>query len=293
MATFNKAEKDFFVVMLKEEARTVLWQVGSSADPDELVKSCLEDLQALAPREDGVEDRTDDHIWRQVQERLLKAAYATRPFCVRCGTCCSKGSPTLTTEDFALFSENVLKPEHLVTIREGEQTYSLITETIEPATEELIKIREKDGTTTCIFYQSLTKDCAIYESRPFQCRSQECWNPESSEHIVHGTPIGRETLLKATGSLWDVIQRHDERCSHAELQRAVFRLGATKGQTVEDVLELLRFDHHVRWFLTEKLNLEPAALDFFLGRPLTEAIKAYGLQVEQCPDGSFLLSPIE
>jgi Fe-S-cluster containining protein len=293
MATFNKAEKDFFVVMLKEEARSVLWQVGSSADPDDLVKSCLEDLQALAPRQDGSEDRTDEQIWAQVQERLLRAAYATRPHCVRCGTCCSKGSPTLFIEDFELFKRNLLKPEHLMTIREGEHAFSPITDTIEPAAEELIKIREKADATTCIFYQPLTKDCAIYESRPFQCRNQECWNPASSDNVTQGSPISREDLLKATGSLWDVIRRHEERCSHAELHRAVSRLSATKGQTVEDVLELLRFDHHVRWFLTEKLNLDPAALDFFLGKPLSEAIKVYGLKVEQYPDGSFLLSPIE
>jgi Fe-S-cluster containining protein len=228
-----------------------------------------------------------------VRERLIKAAYATRPHCVRCGECCSKGSPSLTVEDFDLFRRDLLKPEHLVTIRKDEQTYSHITETVQPAEEELIKIREKDGSTTCVFYQSLAKECGIYESRPLQCRQQECWNPQSSQNVIQGTPIDREDLLKATGTLWDVIQRHEEKCAHAELARAVSRLAATKGQTVEDVLELLRFDHHVRWFLTEKLNLDPVVLDFFLGRPLSEAVKAYGLKVDQYPDGSFLLCPTE
>ena len=293
MATLNEAEKDFFVVMLKEEARTALWQVGSNASPDDLLESCVEDIQALAPKEEGIEDRTEEEIWTQVRERLLRAAYATRPHCVRCGECCSKGSPTLTAEDFDLFRQDVLKPEHLITIRKDEHTYSHITETVEPATEELIKIREKDDSTTCMFYQSIAKECGIYESRPFQCRQQECWNPQSSENVTQGTPISREDLLKGAGSVWDVIERHEERCSHAELGRALSRLSATKGQTVDEVLELLRFDHHVRSVLTEKLNLDPVVLDFFLGRPLSQAIKVYGLKVEQYPDGSFLLSPIE
>lgn len=293
MATLNEAEKDFFVVMLKEEARTVLWQVGSETSPDDLLKSCLDDIQALAPKEVGIEDRTEEQIWTQVRERLLKAAYETRPHCVRCGECCSKGSPTLTTEDLDLLRRDVLKPEHLVTIRKDEQTYSHITETVQPTEVEMIKVREKDGSTTCVFYQSLAKECGIYENRPFQCRQQECWNAASSENVTQGDLIDREDLLKAAGSIWDVIQRHEERCSHAELARAVSRLAATKGQTVDDVLELLRFDQHVRWFLADKLGLDPAALDFFLSRPLSEAIKVYGLKVEQYPDGSFLLSPIE
>ena len=70
------------------------------------------------------------------------------------------------------------------------------------------------------------------------------------------------------------------------------RLGATKGQTVEEVLELLSFDRHVREFITEKFGLEPETMDFFLGRPLSSFLGFYGLKLEE-KDGGFFLSPVE
>jgi Fe-S-cluster containining protein len=293
MEVSNKLEEDFFVVALKEEARTVLWEVGSDTDPQTLINSCLEDLQALAPQQPAVETRTEQEIWTQVRQRLLKAAYATRPHCIRCGTCCTKGSPTLLHEDLVLLRETTLKPEHLITIRQGEETYSHRTDSVTTTPREIIKIREKPGSRTCLFYEPLDKSCGIYESRPSQCREQECWNPDRAESPREELPLDRHDLLGGTGSLWDLIQRHEDRCSHDELSRVMVRLGATKGAAVDDLLELLKFDDHVRWFMTEKLHLDSAALSFFFGRPLAEIITLYGLKVERLDDGTFLVSLID
>ncbi len=289
---FNKAEWDFFVTALKEEARTILKDVGSDTDPETLVKQALIDLEALAPRQDGQENRSEEEIWTQVRELLLKAAYATRPHCIRCGTCCTKGSPTLLEDDMDLFNRDILKPEHLVTIREGEPAYSYRTEELAATPEELIKIRETSGSKTCIFYEKSGSKCTVYESRPAQCRSQECWNTAAAEGIAGLTPINRKRLLEPIVSLWDIIQRHEERCSYSEFSRAMTRLGATKGQTVGEVLDLLAFDHHVREFIAENFGIDSESLDFFLGRPLQDAIINYGLELEEQPDGSFLLKPV-
>ena len=120
MDKHNKAETDFFIVALKEEARSALWQVGSSTDPDTLIEGVTEEIEALAPRPDGEESRSDEEIKKQVSECLLKAAYATRPYCIRCGTCCAKGSPTLTVGDLELFTRDIVKPSDVITIRKGE-----------------------------------------------------------------------------------------------------------------------------------------------------------------------------
>ncbi len=124
-----------------------------------------------------------------------------------------------------------------------------------------------------------------------QCRRQECWNPGRPDEILSGTPLRREALLVETGPLWQIIQRHEERCSFAELHRTMAKMDATKGHTVEELLELLRFDHHVRQFLREKLDLASETLDFFLGRSLNHALEPFGLRVTEQPDGSFLLAP--
>lgn len=286
---FNKAEWDFFVVALKEEARTVLHEVGSGADPHILVSGILEDLQALAPGAEGLEERSEQEIWTQVRERLLKAAYATRPHCIRCGTCCTKGSPTLVKADIGLFNHDILKPADIVTIRLGELTYNNATGEIAAVEQEMIKIREDPGTRTCVFFQQDDAICTIYDERPGQCRRQECWNPQPPIEVTD-EPLTREDLLGTTGDLWNIILRHEERCSYANFDRAIARLAATKGQTVEDVIDILGFDLHVRDFLCRHFRLYPETMNFFLGRPVAESLAIHGLKLDRDEEGNFLLT---
>jgi Fe-S-cluster containining protein len=282
-------DEDFFLIVLKEEARSVLWQVGADADPHALVESVLHDLQDIATADRAGETRSEEEIRHQVRERLLKAAYATRPHCIRCGTCCIKGSPTLLREDMILFRDDILRPEHVFTLRKGETAHSGRTGETGPSLEERIKIRETPGDGTCIFYDSPEKSCAIYDSRPVQCRRQECWNPESYVEAEE-VPLEREDLLRVVGQLWDVILRHEERCSHDEFGRAVSLLAATEGASVDEVIDILSYDHHARTFLAKHLNMPAESMDFFLGRPLSESLEQYGLRLEERPAGSFFLT---
>lgn len=293
MDKHNKSETDFFIVALKEEARNALWQVGSGTDPDILIKSVIDEIEALAPRPEGQEDRSDEEIKKQVSECLLKAAYATRPYCIRCGTCCAKGSPTLGVGDLALFTRDIVKPSDVITIRKSELARSAGRDELERTRQELIKIREVPGNNTCVFFNTGDKECSIYESRPLQCRRQECWNPQDPDEIGDQDMLTRQALLPETGPLWEIIQRHEERCSHDQFSRVMAKLEATKGLAVEELVELLRFDQHVRHFIMEKFNLATGTLDFFLGRPLSQAVEPYGLSVVEEPDGNFLLTMID
>jgi Fe-S-cluster containining protein len=288
MAAKNDSELSFFFTALKEEARTLIWETQANVTPQELIDSVKEELQALAPQEN--DPRSEAEIWRSVRETLLKAAYATRPHCVKCGTCCSKGSPVLVEEDLTLFYKDILKPEHIVTIRRGESTYSDKTQSVETAEHEYLKVKEQAFSKRCAFHNASTKECSIYENRPKQCRSQECWNPENA---VQDDPVWleRKQLLKDTGPLWNLIQQHEAKCSHVETQRALTRLGATHGQTVEEVLDLLRVDHFTRDYLCKEFNLSPDTLDFFLGRPLKDLLPAYGLELKE-EAGCFTLTPV-
>ncbi len=290
---YSKAEWDFFIVALKEEARTVLHQVGSNTDPQTLVESVLPDLEALAPPKEGVDDDTEKEIWNKIREILLDAAYKTRPYCIRCGECCTRCSPTLVEEDMNLFMKEILTPEKVTTIRKGEPAYSTVTQKVGPAEVEMLKIRESPQATTCLFYNPIDRSCTIYESRPLQCRAQECWQPGNVEETAALPKLARKAILQATGPLWEIIERHEERCSFEELGRVIARLSATKGQTIEDLIDLLGFDEHVRDFVSEQFNLSRSATDFFFGRPLRQAIVYYGLTVEDQPDGTFLIKPIE
>ncbi len=263
----NRAEWSFFVTTLKEEARDVLWKVGSSVAPETLVKSVMKQLEALGPKPEAEESRSQEEIWKQVKEVLLKAAYDTRPYCIKCGECCSKGSPTLTLDDLNLLRKGKIGPNDVFTIRTGEVVSDNRVESTLKNQEERIKIRETADDKTCIFYQKWNRECSIYDDRPAQCRLQECWDPKP-EAFSDLSPLTRYDLLQDTGDIWQIIQRHDERCSHEDFSREISRLGATKGQTVEKILELLSFDHHVREFVTQELGIDGQTLELLFGRPI-------------------------
>lgn len=287
----NKAEWDFFITALIEEARDVIWETGSTVEPRDLIETVIEKLQDLGVQQTQGEKGYDERIWGQVRTILVEAAYQTRRFCIRCGTCCTKGSPTLTKDDLRLFNHDVLNPKHVITVREGEMALFNRTGNVEPTRNEMIKIREFPETTTCIFYEQKDKKCSIYQWRPEQCRLQQCWDPNRSEE-QSSAALNRGDILKTVNPLWEIILRHENRCSHGELERSVARLGATRGETVGDVLAILAFDHHVREFVQEKLSLEPETMEFFFGKELRESIGKYGLVVEESSDGSFLLTQL-
>lgn len=286
---FNKADWDFFVVALKEEARDVLWSVKLDVEPDTLIKSALADLQELAPKPEGLETRSQEEIWKQVRDRLVAAAYALRPHCVRCGTCCEKGSPTLLKQDRDLFMNGVLTPSDIFAIRPGEQVYIPELDQNAPSEKEFLKIKEISDKKACMFLEEKDKSCKIYGSRPTQCRRQECWNPKQTLTATDEL-LTRQDLLETTGDLWAIIQKHEDRCSHQDFTREIARLSATKGQTVGELLNMLAFDHHVRDFVQSKLGINGAFLDFFFGRPLSQMLAHYGLKLEEKEDGSHFLT---
>lgn len=289
----GRSEEDLFINALQEEAREILAKVGSQTPVRMLIDNCKKDLQELAPRENGAEERSEEEIWNQIRDTLLRAAYSTRPYCVRCGTCCETGSPTLLAEDIRLFVEEILKPTDVFTIRKREYAYNAMTDRVSPTGEELIKIKEIPGQRTCIFYRLKDKSCTIYDKRPIQCAKQECWDPKCIIETLDLPKLTRKDLLGSVPELLSIIERHEERCSYNEVTKAIVKLDVSKGKTVQEVIELLSYDQHVRDFAVEQFALDKESLNFFFGRPLKDTIIAFGLAVDEQPDGSYLLRPIE
>ncbi len=274
------------------EAEAIIKEVGARIDPKDLVGRIEADLRSLAVEAETGPTTSAEGIVLRVREVLLKAAYATRPYCMRCGKCCMKGSPTLLREDRRLFTDKALKPEHIMTIRAGEPAYFNVTGESGRSAVEMLKVREVSGTRTCIFFEP-PGTCGIHDFRPAQCRFQECWDPAKATAKSRKPRLTRRDLLHDSGEFWHIIERHEERCSFDAFVAAIARLRATNGQTVTDLLELLRFDQHVRSFVRDKLEIAPDAMVFFFGKPLSECIRTYGLKVETRPDGSFLLTTID
>jgi len=90
--------------------------------------------------------------------------------------------------------------------------------------------------------------------------------------------------------LLEMLEVHDERCDPRKLDAAFARLHDTGDFAVlDEVLDLLRQDTAIRAFVTKKLNREDEELDFLLGRPLVEIVRAYGMKVEKDENGVYHL----
>jgi Fe-S-cluster containining protein len=213
-----------------------------------------------------------------------------RTDCIRCGECCVKSSPTLHPDDLHLIENGWIEKKDLITLRRGELVTDNVHNLVEPSVDEVIKIREKQGENQgCCFYDSSLRACTIYDARPLQCKALKCWDNREILEIL-GRPKLRRRDVVLNGVLLGLIEEHEKRCGFDVLDSHVRRIASEGDKAVEDLLELLKFDFHLRPFVSKKLNIPLNEAEFFFGRPLADTIRNYGLQVVREPDGGFFLT---
>ena len=223
--------------------------------------------------------------WEGLARMVEKAAYTTRPYCLKCGTCCRKGSPSLYPEDLPLVLRGAIKRTELMTLRKGEIGFSNERNELIQLSREQVKVQEKAGTRECLFFQSESGICGIYENRPLQCRTLECWNPKEFQRVESGKPLNRLDLFDPLDPVLPVIKAHEEKCDLLNLERGLKRAVEQKRDGQDRVMEGLGFDRHTREFLGEKYGFRPEHLVFLLGRPLTEVVASLGYRISLDPDG--------
>lgn len=210
--------------------------------------------------------------------------------CTRCGQCCLTSSPSLQKEDLVLVREGVLEKRNLMTIRKGEGVRDNIHEELMSAPVEMIKIKEKKGVQGgCIFYLEQDKSCAIYDHRPLQCSAFLCRDTREFLRIYESEKLLRRDIVEDE-TLLGLIEAHEERCSYALLEDLVKKIPSQGEVALEALLDLLRFDYELRPFVSQKLGIDSAEMDFFFGRPLNQTIAMFGLRVIREEDGGFLLT---
>jgi Fe-S-cluster containining protein len=228
--------------------------------------------------------------WKTLMNHLVEIAYASRPYCVRCGECCLHGSPSLHLEDAELVIQGILSPQDLYTLRKGERAKLNAEGKLGMVQQEAIKIREKPENGQCIFYSEPDRECAIYQHRPLQCKLQACWDPQSLKMLLHKEKLSRGYLLKGDEARLKLIHVHDERCDPEELDRAFSIIDQTGDEAALDqILEILRYDTAFRVVLTEKGGFQVEELDFYFGRSIEEIVRAYGVRVDRHVDGTYHL----
>jgi Fe-S-cluster containining protein len=215
-----------------------------------------------------------------------------RTHCIRCGECCLASSPTLQMADVSLVYDGFIDRGNLYTIRLGELIRDNIHGELRVTDKEIIKIKEKENSLGCIHYNEKAKACTIYEYRPIQCKALACWD-ESEFMRVYARPKADRRDIIRDKIVLGLMKEHDKRCSYMELDKFVRQIKKEGEEAVRKILEVLKFDHHIRTFTSKKLGIGFSEMDFLFGRPLIDTIKMFGLKVIKQPDGTFFLTTLE
>jgi len=201
--------------------------------------------------------------------------------CICCGTCCKKGGPAFHKADKALIEKGLIKSNNLFTIREGEPAYDNIKECIQPVASDIIKIKNKKSSRTCIFFDEIQRICLIYKKRPLECQVLQCWDTRAIEALYSKDRLTRKDLLEKNEGIWEIIKDHQEHCCYEKLAELAknYRFQADqKSKTA--ILEMIRYDAHMRDLIIEKSHLAPDLLDFLFGSPLYKTIQRFHLRLQ-------------
>jgi len=230
----------------------------------------------IARRWDGLDDGQREEAAKQLAALFRAAAYATRPFCIRCGNCCRNAAPTLYPGDEGLLQSGKVTHAHLRTLRAGEEVFDHWQNRNAVLDREIVMISPTlDG--RCPLYDAGQRACTAHELRPAQCRAQKCWDTADADKLRGWSGLKRVDLLDEEDPLRDSITEHDRVCAPARLRELAERLKEGDEAAAQPIVDMVAEDERIRRQIT--VGLAPAdALPFLLGRPLEMLLSPLGLE---------------
>jgi Fe-S-cluster containining protein len=205
---------------------------------------------------------------------------STRRTCNRCGECCRKGGPALHLEDRERVENGVIHSRWLYTLREGEPVRENVAGGMHYAVSDIIKVKGRDDTWTCIFFDDSASACTIYDQRPLECRVLKCWDTRRIRSMYEKNRLTRRDLLASVEGLWDLVEDHQRRCSIDRARELIATLGAGASPSArEELTAMIRYDEEIRKLVVEKGGMAPDMLDFVFGRPLAGIVETLGVRL--------------
>ena len=216
---------------------------------------------------------------------MLKKEIITE--CQRCGTCCMKGGPALHEDDLRHVDSGAIPLTSLYTIRKGELAYDNVNANggLVCMPSEIVKIKSRTDSKTCMYFDDANKSCGIYDTRPIECRAMECWNTTGIENIYYKNRLDRNAVLKNISWLLELVTAHESKCSLDRIQAMVNAREAGDHNAASELSEMLNYDSHLRNLVVEKGGLSMEMADFLFGRSLADIIpRQFGVKVSKGKD---------
>ncbi len=186
--------------------------------------------------------------------------------CQRCGTCCEKGGPALHEADLGLLEHIPLSS--VVCLRRGEMAFDPRTQSVQPLTSELMKIRGKGRGWECVYFLSQAKSCSIYAHRPLECRSLFCADTASVLEAMAAPALSRKDIVPKESGLWDCIKDHEINFPVGQALRLAKAENDFVGAICPELDDLIRREILFRQVLGDRVQAADEDLWAYLGRPL-------------------------
>ncbi len=151
-----------------------------------------------------------------------------------------------------------------------------------PVASDIIKIKGKETSWSCIFFNEQNNECTIYDDRPLECRTLKCWDTKDLEKLYAKHRLTRSDLISEVEGLWELVRDHQERCDYGKIKKLIADLdGSRNARARKKLREIIQYDTELRKLVMEKGGLGADMLDFLFGRPLAKTLSGYGLKIQQ------------
>ncbi|WP_319581567.1 YkgJ family cysteine cluster protein [uncultured Pseudodesulfovibrio sp.] len=206
------------------------------------------------------------------------------PQCRCCGKCCREGGPALHKQDMTLIQDGTIPLADIVTLRVGEWVYDQPRQEILPLTEEMLKIKGRDGTWTCLYLSPESSLCSVYDTRPAECEALFCEDTAPLQAMYGKDRLSRTDLLPEGHPLLDLMAEHDRRCSPSQMEKLAKAAREGDREAGETLKEMVVYDMEMRRLVPERSGMPAELNDFLFGRPLRVLLGAMNIKVYNTGD---------
>ncbi len=193
--------------------------------------------------------------------------------CKRCGICCLTTRPTLHSEDSLLVTSGDISLSALVCLRIGEKIKDNVTGKICILKKEILQFKPLQNKKQCLYF-SPQKGCSIYENRPLECRTFECWNTQLLENIYFTNTLTRKDIFPPPAL--ELIATHEQECGFFRLQPLIKNLASNCCfESLQELRRICRFDAHFREVVAEKTPFTSDTHDAIFGYLLRNILRRF------------------
>ncbi len=198
-----------------------------------------------------------------------------------------QGGPALHGPDAALLHAGYLHLEDLITVRKGELALQPLATGPEPVVSEFLKLKGKNGSWCCAFYEEENKGCSRYGHRPLACGLLDCNDTAALLAVAGQDLLTRFDCIAADDPLLPLVDEYEAFCPCPDLQaiRRQLAAGPLPEKRLAELEALVERDLNFRARISNRFNLSLGRELFYFGRPLFQLLAPLGLKAVTAPAG--------